>query len=70
MKKLEYKLLPCILCTIGVSCYVTGHNLIHASVQKLTNHRNNALTNNKEGYAMTENLPLESKVNSSISEKT
>ena len=69
MKKLEYKLLPCIFCTIGVSCYVTGHNLIHASVQKLTNHRNKALTNNKEGHGMTENLPLESKVNSSIPEK-
>jgi hypothetical protein len=63
MKKLEYKLLPCIFCTIGVSCYVAGNNLIHASVQKLTSHKNKDQMNNIECPTMTENLPLERKVN-------
>jgi len=40
MKKLEYKVLPCIFCTIGLNCYVVGHNLVHAGVNKLTNHKN------------------------------
>jgi hypothetical protein len=56
MKKLEYKLLPCIFCTIGRNCYVVGHNLVHASVQKLTTHKNKDFANNKGDYAVTENL--------------
>lgn len=55
MKKLEHKLLPCIFCTIGLNCYVVGHNLVHKSIQKLTNHKKGI--NNDENYTMTENLP-------------
>ena len=42
MKKLEHKLLPCIFCTIGLNCYIVGHNLVQlcvqASVRELMNH--------------------------------
>jgi len=37
MKKLEYKLLPCVFCTIGLNSYIVGHNLVHATMQKLFN---------------------------------
>jgi len=35
MKKLEHKLLPCVFCTIGLNSYIVGHNLFHATIQKL-----------------------------------
>lgn len=41
MKKLEYKLLPCVFCTIGLNFFVVGHNLVQASIQKLTHHNEN-----------------------------
>jgi len=53
MKKLEYKLLPCIFCTIGLNCYVAGHNLVHASVRKLTNHKNKGVASNNKNYILT-----------------
>jgi len=37
MKKLEYKLLPCVFCTIGLNSYIVGHNLVHTTMQKLFN---------------------------------
>lgn len=37
MKKLEHKLLPCVFCTIGLNSYIVGHNLVHATIQKLFN---------------------------------
>ena len=48
MKKLEHKVLPCIFCTIGLNCYIAGHNIVHATVQKLTYRGNNAEEKNKE----------------------
>lgn len=50
MKKLEHKLLPCIFCTIGLNCYVVGHNLVRASVQKLMNHENKKPMSNDKQY--------------------
>ncbi|WP_114325313.1 hypothetical protein [Candidatus Colwellia aromaticivorans] len=50
MKKLEHKLLPCVFCTIGLNCYVVGHNLVHASVQKLMNPKNKESVANDEQY--------------------
>lgn len=50
MKKLEYKLLPCVFCTIGLNCYVVGHNLVQASVQKLMNNKNKEYVSNNEQY--------------------
>ena len=48
MEKLEYKILPCIFCTIGRSCYVAGHNLVHAGVNKLATHKSrNNIDSNK-----------------------
>ena len=55
MKKLDHKLLPCIFCTIGLNCYVAGHNLVHASVKKLTGHKNLDSTNNNEEYTASKN---------------
>lgn len=55
MKKLDHKLLPCIFCTIGLNCYVAGHNLVHASVKKLTGHKNLDSTNNNEEYTVSKN---------------
>jgi len=53
MKKLEYKILPCVFCTIGLNCYVAGHNLVHASVRKLTNHKNKGVASNNKNYILT-----------------
>ncbi len=53
MKKLEHKLLPCVFCTIGLNCYVVGHNLVHASVQKLMNHKNKAYVSNDESHTVS-----------------
>lgn len=36
MKKPEFKLLPCIFCTIGFNCYVAGHKVASATYQKIT----------------------------------
>ncbi len=36
MKKLEYKLLPCVFCTIGLNTYIAGNNVVHAIIKKLT----------------------------------
>lgn len=35
MKKPEFKLLPCIFCTIGFNCYVAGHKAVSAAYQKI-----------------------------------
>ena len=52
MKKLEHKILPCVFCTIGLNCYVVGHNLVHAGVQ-LMNHKDQYLVNNDEAYSVS-----------------
>ena len=47
MKKItkpEYKLLPCIFCTIGFNCYVAGHKAISSTYQKITNKQKNQTT--------------------------
>tara|TARA_R110001592_G_scaffold76227_1_gene230214 strand:+ start:1212 stop:1385 length:174 start_codon:yes stop_codon:yes gene_type:complete len=36
MKKPEFKLLPCIFCTVGFNCYVAGHKIVSATYQKIT----------------------------------
>ena len=36
MDKPEYKLLPCIFCTIGFNCYVAGHKMVAATYHKIT----------------------------------
>jgi len=36
MKKPEYKLLPCIFCTIGFNCYVAGHKMVSMTYHKLS----------------------------------
>ena len=36
MKKPEFKLLPCVFCTIGFNCYVAGHKIVFATYQKIT----------------------------------
>ncbi|MDX2369303.1 MAG: hypothetical protein QNK36_13035 [Colwellia sp.] len=53
MKKLEHKLLPCVICTIGLNCYVAGHNLVQASVQKLMNHKTKEYVSNDEQYIVS-----------------
>ena len=35
MKKPEFKLLPCIFCTLGFNCYVAGHKVVSATYQKI-----------------------------------
>lgn len=57
MKKLEHKILPCVFCTIGLNCYVAGHNLVHAGVHKLTNHKNKNVVSNNKNYTLAESLP-------------
>ena len=56
MKKLEHKLLPCIFCTIGLNCYVAGHNLIQVGVNKLTNHKNKNSPDNSKDSPLMERL--------------
>lgn len=34
MSQPEYKILPCIFCTIGFNCYVAGHKLVSAVTSK------------------------------------
>tara|TARA_R110001583_G_C5588099_1_gene403515 strand:+ start:405 stop:584 length:180 start_codon:yes stop_codon:yes gene_type:complete len=41
MKKPEFKLLPCVFCTIGFNCYVAGHKVISATYQKITDKQSN-----------------------------
>ncbi|MFT4939305.1 MAG: hypothetical protein ACI88A_002345 [Paraglaciecola sp.] len=36
MKKPEFKLLPCVFCTIGFNCYVAGHRIISSTYQALS----------------------------------
>lgn len=55
MKKLEYKVLPCIFCTIGLNCYVAGHNLVKASINKLTNHKKKEYVSNNEQPIVSKN---------------
>jgi len=50
MKKLEHKLLPCIFCTIGLNCYIVGHNLMQGGIQKLMNHKAKEFVSNDEQY--------------------
>ncbi len=39
-KKPEFKLLPCVFCTIGFNCYVAGHKLVSAAYDKVTQKQN------------------------------
>lgn len=52
MEKLEHKLLPCIFCTIGLNCYVAGHNLVQASIQKMKSHLDKDFVANHEHFTM------------------
>lgn len=36
MTKPEFKLLPCVFCTIGFNCYVVGHKVVSATYKKMT----------------------------------
>ncbi|NQZ81177.1 MAG: hypothetical protein HRT52_09200 [Colwellia sp.] len=36
MKRLEYKLLPCVFCTIGFNCCVAGHKMASMTYHKLS----------------------------------
>ncbi len=56
MKKLEHKLLPCLFCTIGLNTYVLGHNLLHATVEKITKDIV-SLQSSGESGTQTDNVP-------------
>lgn len=56
MKKLEHKLLPCVFCTIGLNCYVVGHNLVHASVQKLMNLKSKEYMSNDDSHTVSKTV--------------
>ena len=55
MKKPEHKLLPCVICTIGLNCYVAGHNLVQASIKKLMNNKGKNFVANDGPYIMSKN---------------
>jgi len=40
MKTKEFKLLPCIFCTIGYNCYVVGYNVTAKTYQSLAQFQN------------------------------
>jgi len=58
MKKLEYKLLPCIFCTIGLNSYVAGNNLLHATVQKFTHNDDSHTKNELTNTTIIDNAPI------------
>lgn len=37
MTKPEFKLLPCVFCTIGFNCYVVGHKIVSSAYQTFDN---------------------------------
>jgi len=37
MNKPEFKLLPCVFCTLGYNAYVAGHRFVYKTTQLLTN---------------------------------
>ncbi len=37
MKTPEFKVLPCVICTIGFNSYVAGHKLFFSSRRKIAN---------------------------------
>jgi hypothetical protein len=39
MKKPEFKLLPCIFCTIGFNSFVAGHRIISTSYKALSGNK-------------------------------
>ncbi len=49
MSKPEFKLLPCVFCTIGYNGYVAGHKLVSKTYQLIANE-----TVNKDNLAVTE----------------
>lgn len=48
MKKLEYKLLPCVFCTIGLNSYIIGHNLVQVAMKKCFTNKKATPSINKE----------------------
>jgi len=63
MKKLEYKLLPCVFCTIGLNSYIAGHNLVHATVQKLSSTNDSSMLE-EQPITSTDNAPIIQNLNS------
>jgi hypothetical protein len=63
MKKLEYKLLPCVFCTIGLNSYIVGHNLVHATMQKLFNNAESSTLQEQVNTQKTD-TPTSSNINS------
>jgi len=43
MTKPEFKLLPCVFCTIGFNCYVAGHKIVSATYKKMTDKQESQL---------------------------
>ncbi|MBL4910897.1 MAG: hypothetical protein JKX78_12895 [Alteromonadaceae bacterium] len=52
MNKPEFKLLPCVFCTLGYNTYVAGHRLISKGAELLSNDTHTTNTPN-----ITEQLP-------------
>lgn len=36
MTKPEFKLFPCVFCTIGFNCYVAGHKIVASAYDKFS----------------------------------